>query len=92
MNVSSAFHATTKVALAAGDRDKWRLVGQMPGHFVLQSELFFLQAVEKVFVGVGSVLFLVDQGVKSGMLRLEFLDICLAHRCDSFQHSVVTTE
>jgi hypothetical protein len=43
-------------------------VGEVAGHFVFKSEFLFLEAVEKVFVGVGSVLFLVDQGVKSGML------------------------
>lgn len=60
-------------------------------HFVLEPELFFLEAVEKVFVGVGSVLFLFDQGMKRCMLRLEFLDHCLVHRCRSFQASVTTS-
>ena len=63
---------------------------EVAGHFVFQSELLFLEAVEKVFVGVGSVLFLFDQGMKRGMLRLEFLDHCLVHWCRSFQASVTT--
>jgi hypothetical protein len=61
------------------------------GEFVFQSQFFFLQAVEKVFVGVGAVLFLLDQRMKSLVLGLEFLDDCLVHRCHSFQHNVVTT-
>ncbi len=40
-------------------------MGEVAGQFVLKSELFFLEAVEKVFVGVGSMLFFLDQGVKS---------------------------
>jgi hypothetical protein len=39
---------------------------------------------------VGSVLFLFDQSVKRGVLRLEFLDHCLVHWCRSFQASVTT--
>jgi hypothetical protein len=62
-------------------------VGEVAGHFVLQSQFFFLEAVEKVFVGVGSVLFLVDQGVKSGMLRFQFLDSCRVHWRVSFPQS-----
>ena len=58
---------------------------EVAGHFILESQFLFLEAVEKVFVRVGSVLFLVDQGVKSGMLRFEFLGHCLVHRCRSFQ-------
>jgi hypothetical protein len=38
------------------------------GDLVFQSELFFLESVEKVFVRVGSMLFFLDEGVKSGML------------------------
>jgi len=63
---------------------------EVAGQFVLQSQLLFLEAVEKVFVGVGSVLFLFDQSVKRGVLRLEFLDHCLVHWCSSFQASVTT--
>jgi hypothetical protein len=44
------------------------LVGHMPGQLVLESQLFLLEAVEKVVVGVGSMLFFLDQGMKSGML------------------------
>jgi hypothetical protein len=36
--------------------------------FVLDPELFFFEAVEKVFVWVGSMLFLVDQRVERGVL------------------------
>ena len=43
---------------------------EVAGHFVFQSQLLFLQAVEKVFVRVGSMLFFLDQCVKSGMLRI----------------------
>ena len=57
-------------------------------HDILKSKLLFLEAVEKVFVGVGSVLFLFDQGMKRCMLRLDFLDHCLVHWCRSFQASV----
>jgi hypothetical protein len=34
---------------------------------------------------MGSTLFLVDQGVKSCVLGLQFLDHCLVHWCRSFQ-------
>src|SRR5437868_13460523 len=61
------------------------LVGQVPGQLILQSQLLFLEAVEKVFVGVGSMLFFLDEGMKSLMLRLEFLDNCLVHWCGSFR-------
>jgi hypothetical protein len=40
----------------------------MAGEFVFQSQFLFLETVEKVFVGMGSALFLVDQGVKSCVL------------------------
>jgi hypothetical protein len=33
----------------------------MAGQFVLQSQLLFLESMEKVFVGMGSALFLIDQ-------------------------------
>ena len=65
-------------------------MSEVAGQFVLQSQLLFLKAVEKVFVGVGSMLFLFDESVKRGMLRLEFLDHCLVHWCRSFQASVTT--
>jgi hypothetical protein len=39
---------------------------------------------------VGSVLFLFDQGMKRGVLRLEFLDHCLVHWRRSFQANVTT--
>ena len=66
------------------------------GQFVLESQFLFLEAVEKVFVGVGSVLFFLDEGVKSRMLRLQFLDHCLIHWCRSFHsachHRVINHE
>ena len=66
------------------------VVGEMAGELVLQLQLLFLEALEKVFVGVGSMLFFLDEGVKSGMLRFQFLDNCLVHRCLSFPQSVTT--
>jgi len=52
--------------------------------------------VEKVFVRVGSMLFFLDEGVKSGMLRFEFLGNSLVHWCRSFQsachHRVINHE
>jgi hypothetical protein len=36
-------------------------VSEVASQFVHDAELFFLEAVEKVFVRVGSMLFLVDQ-------------------------------
>ncbi len=65
-------------------------MSEMAGQFILQSEFFFLEAVEKVFVGMVPVLFFLDQGVKSCVLGLQFLDDCLVHRCSSFQASVTT--
>jgi len=38
------------------------------GDFVLQSEFFLLETVEKVFVGMGAVLFLIDHLVKRRVL------------------------
>ena len=65
-------------------------MSEVAGQFVLQSQLLFLQAVEKVFVGMGAVLFFLDEGVKSLMLRLQFLDHCLVHWCSSFRQADVT--
>jgi hypothetical protein len=59
----------------------------MAGEFVLKPQLFFLEPVEKVFVGVGAVLFLFDKSVKRRVLGLQFLDLCLVHRCQSFRLS-----
>lgn len=56
----------------------------MAGELVLEPQLFFLQLVEKVFVGVGAVFFLVDPGVKRCVLGCQFLDMCLVHRRSSF--------
>jgi hypothetical protein len=64
------------------------LVHDVAGHLILEFQLFFLEAVEKVFVGVGAVLFLFDESVKRGVLRLLVLDVCLAHRCSSFRAGV----
>jgi hypothetical protein len=61
---------------------------EVAGQLVLQSQLFLLETVEKVFVGMGPVLFLVDQRVKSLKLRLQFLDHCLVHRCHSYRQLV----
>jgi hypothetical protein len=58
---------------------------EVAGHFVLESQFLFLEAVEKVFVRVGSMLFFLDEGVKSGMLGFDFLGDCLVHWCRSFQ-------
>ncbi len=44
-------------------------MGEVACQFVLHPELLFLEAVEKVFVGVSSMLFFVDQRVERGMLR-----------------------
>jgi hypothetical protein len=52
---------------------------------VLKSQLFFLEAVEKVFVGVSAVLFFFDQRVQRLMLRFDFLDGGLVHECPSFR-------
>ena len=60
-------------------------VGEVAGQLVLQSQFLFLEAVEKVFVRVGSVLFFLDEGVKSLVLGFEFLGHCLVHWCRSFQ-------
>jgi hypothetical protein len=60
-------------------------VCEVAGHLILKSEFLFLKAVEKVFVGVGSVLFFLDQSMKRLVLRLEFLDHCLVHWRRSFQ-------
>jgi hypothetical protein len=62
-----------------------RLMRHVARKLVLQSQFFFFQAVEKVFVGVGAVLFFVDESVKRGMLRLECLDYCPVHWRRSFQ-------
>lgn len=66
-------------------------MGEVAGQLVLYSKLFFLQAVEKVFVGMRSMRFLVDQRVERGTLRFESLDHCLVHWCLSFQQSGFTT-
>jgi len=38
------------------------------GDFVLELQFLFFKSVEKVFVRMGSMLFFLDEGVKSGML------------------------
>ena len=58
---------------------------EVAGQFVFQSQFFLLETVEKVFVRVGSVLFLLDEGVKSGVLRFESLSHSLVHWWRSFQ-------
>ena len=66
---------------------KRRLMHEVTGECVFQPELFFLQSVEKVFVRVRAVLFLFDESMKRRMLRFQFLDRCLVHRCHSFRLS-----
>src|SRR5438270_14040103 len=76
------------LSLPAEPRESERdppLVRHVPRELILQSELFFLEAVEKVFVGVGSMLFFIDECVKSLVLRFKFLDHCLVHWWRSFQ-------
>jgi hypothetical protein len=63
---------------------------EVAGEFVLEAELLFLQLVEKVFVGMSSVLFFLNQGVKSRMLRLEFLHHRIRHWCRPFCKASVT--
>ena len=69
---------------------------EVAGQFVLEPQLFLLEAVEKVFVGMGSVLFFLDEGMKSLVLRFQFLDHCLIHWRRSFQsachHRVINHE
>jgi hypothetical protein len=60
-------------------------MGLMADHRVFQSELFLLQTRQQIFVGVGSVLFRVDLGVKSGMLGCDRLDVSFVHRSISFR-------
>jgi hypothetical protein len=43
-------------------------MGEVAGQFVFKSQLFLLETVEKVFVGMGPVLFFLDEGVKSLVL------------------------
>jgi hypothetical protein len=60
-------------------------VGEVPGQLVLQSQFFFLQPMEKVFVGMRSMFFLFDEGVERCVLRFQFLGYCLVHWCHSFR-------
>jgi hypothetical protein len=43
--------------------------------------------VEKVFVWMRSMLFLVDQRMQRLVLRFESFDLCLVHGCHSFRIS-----
>jgi len=54
---------------------------------VLESELFLLKLVEKVFVGVRLMLFFVDHGVESRVLGCERFGLCIVHRCHSFREN-----
>jgi hypothetical protein len=65
---------------ATTDASACRLMGDVAGEFVLQSQFLFLQAVEKVFVRVRAVLFFLDQSMQRGVLGFEFLGHCLVHR------------
>ena len=89
MSVSSAFPATIKRVRRGSSNCRAQkmppLVGEVAGQFVLESQLLFLETVEKVFVGMGPMLFFLDEGVKSLMLRLQFLDHCLVHWRGSFR-------
>ena len=58
---------------------------EVAGEFVFKSQFLFLETVEKVFVRVGPVLFFLDEGVKSGVLRFESLGHCLVNWWRSFQ-------
>jgi hypothetical protein len=57
----------------------------MAGEFVLEPQFFFLQSVEKVFVGVGPMLFFFDKSVKRRVFGLQFLDLCLIHLCQAYR-------
>ena len=57
----------------------------MPDHLILQPKLFFFQPRQKVHVRMRSVLFLVDNCVKSGMFRCKSLGMSLVHRSISFR-------
>jgi hypothetical protein len=50
------------------------VVKDVAREFVLQPQLFFLEAVEKVLVGGVAILFLGDEGVNRCMLGLQVLD------------------
>ena len=62
-------------------------MGDVAGELVLEPQFLFFQAVEKVFVGMGAVLFFFDQGVQRGVLGFQFLGHSLVHRCHSFRQS-----
>ena len=47
---------------------KKELVGEMTRQLVLDLQFLFFQPVKKVFVRVGSMLFLVDHGMECSML------------------------
>ena len=82
----SSMGEVREVRVAASWRRRGRLVGEVAGELVLEPQFFFLQTVEKVFVGVRPVLFLIDQRMERGVLGLESLDLCLVHRCHSFPY------
>ena len=65
-------------------------MGHVAGELVLDSEFLFLEAMEKVFVGVRSMFLFGDQRVERLVLRLERLDHCLVHGCRSFRQADVT--
>ncbi len=89
MSGSSAFRATIDCACGlmkrrplGSDRRTHRL---MAGEFVLEPQLFLLEAVENGFVGVGAVRFNVDLGMERCMLGCEGLDVSIVHRSNSFR-------
>jgi len=71
-------------------------LGSVAEHCVLEPELFLLQAVKQILVGVGAVLFLIDEGVQRRMLdassstgalsigRVPFLDVTAPHNKSRF--------
>ena len=59
MNGSKRSRATINRALTRGVRTGL-MVGEVARHRVLQSQLLFFESVEKVFVGMGPVLFFFD--------------------------------
>lgn len=63
----------------------------MAGKFVLEPQFLFLEAVEKVFVGVAAVLFFFDHRVERRVFGLQFLDYALIHRCGSFHWELNVT-
>jgi hypothetical protein len=60
-------------------------MGLVADHRILESEFFFLQSRQQIFVGVRPVLFRINLSVKSGMLGCDRLDVSFVHRSISFR-------